>query len=259
MKKLTLILLAFVLIVSACKKDEEEEDTSSSLNPTASQKGFGINYTATWCFHCGDWGADRIHKYATDAPHGAILTAHASGDPMNNSALYSSLSSDRATGGGIPSFWAGDVSKASDGAMATLVASGNAQAGVDISYEKSGNKMTVKTATKFFSPNSGDYYLTVLVLEDGIDGSDNSGSYKQKGAHNPSTYKHDFVMRKSATAGNAYGELIASNPSDGKLVEKTYTITLDASWKDTYPVAIVWRKESGSAPEYKYINAIKKK
>jgi len=258
MKKLTLFLLAFVLIASACKKDEEEEETNS-LNPTAAQNGFAINYTATWCGPCGNWGAPRIHKFAEDGPKGAVITAHASGDPMHVAALYSSFSSDRAIGSGIPSFWAGDQSSAGDGAMLALVGSGDAKAGVDLSFEVSGTTMTVKTLTKFFSPDAGDYYLSVLVLEDGIDGSATSGQYKQNGVANPDTYKHDFVLRASSVSGSAYGEKIVSNPSNDTEVSKDYSITLDASWNSPYAVAIIWRIDATGTPQYKYINAIKRK
>ena len=254
MKKLTLILLAFVLVASACKKDEEDENT---LEPTAAQRGFAIEYTATWCGPCGNWGAPRMHKYGHDAPHGALITVHASGDPMYNQSLYASFSQDRPTGGGIPSFWVGDAEGNSDNDMKTLLASGDADAGIDLSFEKDGNKLTVKTMTKFFSPASGDYYLSVLLCEDGIDGSASAGAYKQNGTSDPE-YKHEYVLRASSVDGNAYGVKISSNPSDGSTVEKDYTFTLDPSWKNVYPVAIVWRKDASSSPLYKYINSYKK-
>jgi len=257
MKKLTLILLAFVLVASACKKKAEDDEDENKLEPTAEQRGFAINYTATWCGPCGNWGAPRIHKYGDAAPHGAVITAHASGDPMYNAGLYSSFSSDRPTGGGIPSFWVGDNKGMGDGDMNTLLASGDADAGIDFSFEKDGNKLTVKTKTKFFSPAAGDYYLSVLILEDGIDGSTSAGSYKQNGTANPATYKHDYVLRASSIDGSSYGEKVASNPSDGNTVENSYTFTLDGTWKDVYPVAIVWRKGSG-APSYHFVNAYKK-
>ncbi len=263
MKKLTLLLLAFVLVVSACKKDEEEtQDDNSGLNPTAKQKGFAINYTATWCGHCGNWGAPLIHSYAKDAPDGVAICAHASGDPMNNS-LYNSFTQDRTTGGGIPSFWVGDDKTTDKMAMKNLLAKGDAIAGVDISYSKDGNTMKIKTKVKFFNAGSGDYYLSVLVLEDGIDGSSSAGQYKQSGtsqSYPNDDYKHDFVLRASSINGNAYGELIVSNPAKDKEISKDYSISLDAGWKNVYPVAIIWKKESsGAAPQYKFINAIKKK
>ncbi len=263
MKKLTFILLAFVLIASACKKDDEGDDDtgSSALAPTATQNGFAINYTATWCGYCGDWGAPLIHKYATDGPSGAVLTAHASNDPMHNS-LYASFTADRKTGGGIPAFWVGDTKTTGSSAMTSLIGSGSAAAGVDYSYEISGTTMTIKTKTKFFSPVSGEYYLSVLVLEDGILGNSTAGQYKQSGTTNSypnDDYHHDFVLRKSSISGQAYGELIASSPASDSEVEKTYTITLDASWKNPYPVAIIWQHQSGQTPAYKFVNSLKKK
>jgi len=262
MKKLTFILLAFILVATACKKDDEEnQDGTSNLSPTAKQKGFAINYTATWCGHCGNWGAPLIHDYAKDAPNGVTICAHAGGDPMNNP-LYNSFRADRTTGGGIPSFWVGDQKTTDKNAMKTLLASGDAVAGVDYSYSKEGGVMTVKVKVKFFASGSGDFYLSVLVLEDGIDGSSSAGQYKQSGtstSYPNDDYKHDFVLRASSVSGNAYGELIASNPAKDKEFTKEYKISIDNSWKNVYPVAIIWKKESGNAPEYKFVNALKKK
>ena len=262
MKKLAFLLLAFVLVAAACNKDDSsnDDDQGSSLNPTATQKGFAINYTATWCGHCGNWGAPLIHDYAKDAPNGVAICAHASGDPMNNS-LYNSFRQDRTTGGGIPSFWVGDQKTTDKSAMKNLLASGNAVAGVDYSYTKEGNTIKVKAQVKFFGAGTGDYYLSVLVLEDGIDGSSTAGQYKQSGtstSYPNDDYKHDFVLRASSINGNAYGELIASNPAKGFTVTKEYTISLDASWVNTYPVCIIWHKGTGT-PSYEFVNSLKKK
>ena len=260
MKKLSLILLAFILVFAACKK-EEEEDEEAKLVPSAAQRGFAVNYTATWCGPCGDWGAPLIHTYADGAPNGAIITSHASGDPMTNN-LMASFSADRTTDGGVPSFWVGNTKTQSDGEMTTLMASGDAAAGVDYSFTISGNTMTIITKTKFFGSFVGDAYLSVLVLEDGIDGSSSAGNYKQNGTTNSypnDDYHHDYVLRESSVSGNAYGEMISAAPASGSEVDKTYTITLDASWSNPYPIAIIWDYKSGDKPEYKYVNALKKK
>jgi hypothetical protein len=259
MKKFTIILMLFVLVASACKKDEEEEETSK-LNPTATQKGFAINYTATWCGHCGNWGAPLIHDYSKAASTVVAICAH-SGDPMSND-LYASFTADRTTGGGIPSFWVGDTKTTNGNAMKDLLASGNAVAGVDYTYKVEGGVMTVSTETKFFSAGSGDYYLSVLVLEDGIDGSSSAGQYKQSGTANSypnDDYRHDFVLRASSVSGNAYGQLLGSNPPKDKVYTKEYKINVDASWKNPYAVAIIWNKVAGNAPQYKFVNALKKK
>ena len=212
MKKLTFLLLALLIISSACKKEEKEETPANIvLKPTASQKGFAMEYTATWCHPCGEWGSPLIHQYASKAPNGAIITVHESGDPMYNDILEFSLTTNRPFNSGIPFFWVGDTADADEiDAMVDLLATGNAVAGVDISYTKSGNTMTVKTKTEFFSDAQGDYNLSVLVLEDGIDGY-SAGEYKQEGSHSDS-YTHDFVLRASASEYDAFGELISSNP-----------------------------------------------
>jgi hypothetical protein len=258
MKKITLILMVFVLIASACKKEEEEE--TNTLSPTAQQKGFAINYTATWCGHCGNWGAPLIHDYSTAASSGVTICAHSS-DPMANS-LYDSFKADRTTGGGIPSFWVGDIKTTDGGAMAALLGSGDAVAGVDYTYTIESGVMKISTKTEFFGAGTGEYYLSVLVLEDGIDGSSSAGQYTQSGTANSypnDDYKHDFVLRASSVADNAYGEKITTDPAKGSTVEKEYSITVDASWSNPYAVAIIWNKVAGDAPQYKYINALKKK
>ncbi len=271
MKKLSFILLALIFTFASCTKDDDDtiddnndnnnDGNTSTLAPTATQNGFAINYTATWCTYCGKWGAELIHDYSDGAPNGAIIAGHAGGDPMTNS-LYASFTNDRTTGGGIPSFWVGDSKTTASGAMSSLIAGGDAAAGVDYTYEVSGNTMTIKTKTKFFSALSGDIFLSVLVLEDGINGNSTAGQYVQGGvatSYPNDDYKHDYVLRESSVDGEAYGEKISSSPASGASVEKTYTITLDPSWNNPYPVAIVWQFAAGNAPEYKYINSLKKK
>jgi len=256
MKKLILFLLALAIVSVACNKDDDDDDDNkSSLSPKQEQYGFAINYTAKWCGPCGSWGVPLIHDYATAAPNGAVICAHASGDPMHNATLYTAFTADRTTGGGIPSFWIGDTKTTNGSAMAGLLATA-AEAGVDLSFEVSGSDMNIKTKTEFFGAGTGDYYLSVLVLEDGIDGGPGSGAYEQNGGG--AGLLHDFVLR--AAAGNiAYGELITSNPSSGKTVEKDYTIPLDASWIDVYPVAIIWNYDSSGNPKYMFVNSKKKK
>lgn len=260
MKKLFLLLAVFGLFFTSCKKDDGTTN-ANALSPTQTQNGFAINYTATWCGYCGDWGAPLIHDYADAAPNGAVLTAHASGDPMYNENLYNTFTADRPTGGGIPSFYVGNVKTTDGGAMATLLAQA-AVAGVDYTYSVEGTTMTVDTKTKFFSAATGNYYLSVLVLEDGIDGRSTAGQYAQNGTTNSypnDDYHHDFVMRKSSVTGNAYGEQIVQNPTADQEVDKSYTITLDATWNNPYPVCIIWKFDPAATPQYQFVNSLKKK
>ncbi len=257
-KSLLLLLSVFLLTNISCKKDKDE-DAQEQLNPTQKQKGFAINYTARWCGPCGNWGAPLIHHYADDAPNGAIICAHANNDPMNNN-LYYSFRDDRTTNGGIPSFWVGDNFTQSNSSMTSLLNQPDPECGVDYSYEIKDGKMNVKTKVKFFEAGQGDYYLSVLVLEDGIPGGSSApGNYQQSGTNDPD-YTHDFVLRASAQQGEAYGVLITTDPSANDVIDGDYSIDLDSDWNNVYPVCIVWRKDtSNGKPYFKYVNSLKKK
>jgi len=265
MKKLAFVFMALLIVASSCKKKDDDTVDPNALNPTASQKGFCIEYTSTTCSICGSKGGPLIHKYAKDAPNSVVVALHVNGnhDPMANNSLSYGFS-DRPSGGGIPSFWVGDTktSTSDDNAMLDLVATGDAVAGVDVKYSIDGTTMTVETLTKFFSAAAGNYYLSVYVLEDGIDGSSTAPTgYVQPGAsysYPNDDYKHDFVMR-AATLGNVYGELIYTNPAKDTEVSKSYTITLDASWEKTlYAVAVLWKFDPSGTPEYSFVNAMRR-
>ncbi|MCF8368493.1 MAG: Omp28-related outer membrane protein [Bacteroidales bacterium] len=256
MKNIYLVFLSLMIFsLFSCNKKEDESPQDDGLSPVKEQWGFALNYTATWCGPCGAWGAPLIHDYAEQGKVVAI-TAHASGDPMHKATLYNSFENVRTDGGGIPAFWVGDKKTTNLGDMVTLLAE-TPTAGIALQYEISGANIAVKTKTKFFDAGSGDYYLSVLVLESGIDGSSSSGAYAQNGTSTPATYQHDFVLRASAVDGNAYGELIATDPAKDAAFTKDYTIPFDEAWdNDVYVVAILWNKDLGSTPVYKFVNAV---
>ena len=233
------------------------------LIPQNIQNGFAIQYTATWDQFSGSWGATLLYKYVADAPHGAIISAHLSGDPMK-SQLSNSFVYDRNHGGGIPSFYVGDIKVNSNhpNAMSDLINT-STDCGIDYQYVVSVDSMYVYTKTKFFSSSQGDYYLSVLVLEDNIDGSSNAPTgYIQAGTSTTypnDDYLHNFVLRASSLKDSAYGELIVQNPSQNMEINKKYVIKIDNSWVNPYAVCIIWKYIVGTKPEYHYINALKKK
>lgn len=255
MKKFSLIFLSSLIILFACNKKDDEEPTET-LVPTKTQWGFALNYTATWCGPCGAWGAPLIHEFE-EAGNVVAITAHSTGDPMYIAALYNSFENIRTSGGGIPSFWVGDIKTTAVGSMENLLAQ-TAIAGIALNSTMGSGTMTVKTKSEFFEDSPGDYYLVVLILESGIDGSGSAGDYAQNGTAAPATYKHDFVLRASSGNNNVYGEVIATDPAKGETISKDFTITIDPSWdNEVYAVAILWKKDSSSIPKYKFINAVK--
>jgi hypothetical protein len=256
MKKYILILMAFSFILYACKKDDDAEETTvDELVPVQKQWGFVLNYTATWCFYCGQWGAPLVHEFE-QAGDVVAISAHASDDPMYNQTLFNCFTSDRATGGGIPSFWVGNVQTTQMSAMTTLLAQ-EPLAAIAMQSSVDGDSLRIKTKTKFYIASEGHYYLAVLILEDGIDGSSSSGNYTQNGVSNPESYKHDFVLRASATTGNVYGIKIGIDPTSGTEILQDYVVKINDNWANYYPVAILWKADGNASPIYRYINSVK--
>ena len=255
MKKISLLVLVLVFAIISCKKENDEiDDTPKQITINKEQVGFILEYTATWCGPCGNWGAPTMHEIV-NAGNVVGITVHASGDPMYNQGLYNSFDSGREVGGGIPSFWIGDVKGYNTQTMTSLLAE-TPEAAIGMEKSIEGNIMTVKLRTEFYEAGLGDYYLSVLVLESGIDGSSSAGEYDQNGTSDID-YKHNFVLRATATESNVWGEHIGSNPPVGASIEKEYTIQLDASWtNEVYPVAILWKRPEGNT-FYEYINAVK--
>ncbi len=263
MKKLIYLFVIFMVVVS-CKKDNTTTPTSTALNPVQKQWGFVLEYTAQWCGPCGQWGAPTMTTLCAVSPNVVGVACHAaSGDAMNNSALYSSFYSDRTDGGGIPHFWVGDQNNNyATSAMTTLLAQ-TCTAAVDLNYTRSGNTITVNTQSKFFANGTGNYYLSVLVLESGINGSASAPTgYPQNGTTD-ANYTHKHVLRASAITGKAYGESIVNGTVKvGQTINKSYTITLDPTWTKTINVcAILWNYDAtvvAPAPKYKYVNCVEK-
>jgi hypothetical protein len=257
MKKLTFIVLSALLLFISCKKTEIIlPDPPAFLEPKQEQWGLAINYTAKWCSPCGSWGAPLIHDLSEMGKVVAV-TNHSSGDPMYNSTLYSQMSADRPTGGGIPAFWVGDSKTTSTSSMTQLLAK-TPIAGIDMKTYREGNTMNIAYMVEFFSAGDGDYFLSLWMLESGIDGSASAGSYAQAGTSDPN-YEHDFVIRQ-AYGNNVYGEKIFTSPAAGATYDKVVSMTVDAAWnQNVYIVACLWRFDAAGDPasynpKYKYVN-----
>lgn len=256
MGKLVFLLFCLVLIYTSCSKDDNNKQGDHSLTANQRQWGLAINYTATWCGPCGSWGSPLIHELS-QVDEVVAITVHSANDPMFNSALYKSFNADRPSGDIIPSFWIGDEKSQELNTMNSLLQQ-IPVAGIGIESSQTESSITIKTKTEFFMAGSGQYYLSVLILEDGINGSESAGNYKQNGVADPVNYKHDFVLRASSVNNNVYGEELISNPEKGSIVDKEYEIVLNPGWdQHVYPVAILWQVNLFSNPQYRFINAIK--
>ena len=264
MKKIIYLFIIVLVVFTSCKKDTTATTTTSTLNPTQKQWGFVLEYTATWSYGCGKIGYPTMDSLCTSNPYVIGISCHASNDPFYNATLNSSFEADRTDGGGIPSFWIGDNANYDASTLTSLLAQ-TATAALDLNYTKSGSTITVNTETKFFTAGTGNYYLSVYLIESGIDGSDRAATaYQQNGlagTADTATYVHKRVLRTTSIPSNAFGESIVSGSvAAGKTINKTYTLTVDPTWTKTLNViAVLWNYNSAAAvPQYKFVNCIQK-
>ena len=114
-------------------------------------------------------------------------------------------------------------------------------------FSTSGSSMSVKVAAQKDESTSGEYYLAVYVLEDGMVAPQKIGTSASN--IEDDNFVHDHVLR--AEASNAgFGKAITFT---GDVIEEDFTILLDGSWvtANCYPVAVVWRKNGST---YDFVN-----
>jgi hypothetical protein len=280
MKNTSFILFALLIVLAACKKTDKSEpvtgiqgcmdpnslnynpaatlDDGTCLLPEHKQNGIVVEYTSTGCSNCGYWGSDTLHNLYKKGNVVAIAMHGWNGDAMLSPVMMYFIQSRPLSA--TPAFWVGDSLiggiPGSYSSWMNTIKSKAPVAGVTFTSGISGNTMNVSTLTEFFQTCSGDYYLGVYVLESGIDGSNTAPTgYVQEGTYIPDTYKHDFVLRTSNVADNAFGEKITTTVSTaaGTFIRKNYAISLDPAWnKNVYAVAVLWKKNGNF---YNFINA----
>ena len=117
----------------------------------------------------------------------------------------------------------------------------------------SGSTVTLDVKAKFFTAATGDYFIAAYVLEDGIVASQSMVS-----APANATQVHNHVLRGafSATFGDAFAN---GSIESGKVFGKTFTTTLNSSWKVnnlSYSV-IIWKKDAGGIYKFENCTEIK--
>lgn len=260
MKFLVKIFMGFFLVLTSCNQDEDESVVT--LSPTAEQNGFALVYTSTTCGICGGYGIPRIEEFASQANKGAVVAVHTGApiDPMSNQDFVNQFSVLRELGNSIPKIWVGDSSyhHSDQGAMYDLLNSGAASAGIDFNYKNSSGKFDINCAVKIFKPQNGDYYLSIFLLEDGIDGSSKAPiNFVQNGTFNSypnDDFKHNYVLRKMLN-NSVLGENLGSGFVENQVVTHFFSIPYYSSQSNIYPVAVLWRFEQGDTSKIFYINS----
>lgn len=258
-KKAGYMALLLFSLFACSKKDQEIVESIDFFD----QWALVINYTAASCYNCGAWGAPLVHDLEK-LDNVVAICAHSLSDPMYTPIMLS-FKKDRESGGEIPVFWVGDVKTLDEENTRNAVNSIKTKhpaAGLEISHNIIDTIMNVSVKTTFSVSCKGVFYLSVFLLEDGIDGSYSSGLYRQIGtlhSYPNDDFTHDFVLRNASTGHEAYGEKIIEQPGKDQVIFNEYSFTINAYPKENiYPVAVLWEYNPVVAkPHYKFINTVK--
>jgi hypothetical protein len=262
MKKLLVLLLGLSIAFASCnKKKDKDDDTPTGPDPQPIQYALVLEQTGTWCGACP--GAAAI-LHSLDGQYGAqiipIAVHGSNGDPMETD-CYSSFRSDR-THSSFPSFF---VPHARISASQTTVSDSidwqlswsPVVAGVDFIATQEGNAINVELKVRFFQGSGETFYLSVYLLEDGIDGGPNAGAYAQTSGG--TDYTHEHVLRLSSSGVNFWGDILNTSGavSAGQEFDKTYSLNIDPTWNaaNVYVAAVIWKmNNSGNPVSYMYVN-----
>jgi hypothetical protein len=222
------------------------------------QKTLITKVSATWCPPCGGWAWDFFEELIEDNEEKAVLVvAHYSGDLFNttadeiadnfnavfqpafflNNTLQSSLNSGNA------STKRGEFKDEID---ANFMNAPLANAGFELAL--SGKDLTITTKTKFFQPTSGEYYLGVYVIENGVINTQ---------AGRGSDAVHEKILRGAANTDETFGTLITNGSVDANAeFDHTFAMTLGDNWNTDNGdhlevIAVIWEKVGD---DYNFIN-----
>jgi len=211
---------------------------------------------ATWCPNCGTDAWDHFDDINEDyADKAVILSIH----PSSTSELHSSESRDFVNNlpgaFGQPLFYVNRtryntleiLNNAKDAVNASQNISPTVNAGITATIKD--NMLEVDTKVKFFQEVNGEFFLSLLIVEDGVIGyQSNRGD----------DANHKKILR-SSMLGGTFGQTIANGNID---VDTEFSFKdskeIDASWDiDNLEIAaIVWQKVSGNY-EFKNANSVK--
>lgn len=239
--------LLFILLFSTCSLFAQ--DVPETQTPLVSK------ITATWCINCGTWGWDLFEELIDENKDKAILLAtHYSGD------LNTPVGEAFADNWGVfaqPRFILNDEDKRASRSNAASkiteitgeIADMSAQspvANVGFYAEMVDGKIEVQTKTKFFQEATGEYYLGVYTVEEGV-----VNNQSGQGANTV----HKTIMRASFDA-DAFGSRLSMMNTLGAGMEftNTHSIDIDSDWNTdkVSVIAMIWKKEGD---KYAFVNA----
>ena len=158
-------------------------------------------------------------------------------------------------GAALPVFYIGDEKSTDNNDIVSICAQAPL-AQTNYIFTRGTASISVKTKTKFFGTGSGEYYLAIYAIEDGLSAT---GDYQQTGNDDPSL-KLNSILRGVGVPNanypiNVFGAQIANGTvASGTYIDKDFTVSVNpnANINNIHISAVIWKKEGSS---YKFINA----
>lgn len=241
MKKIYLFLILGIAInISLFAQDVPQE-----------QKVVITKIGATWCPNCGTQAWDNFNELNNQyADKAVILSIHPSSSSQLHSPESQDFSNNLPGAFGQPLFYVHrtkyNTGNILENAGTEVAAAENASPVVNagITATIKDNNLEVNSKVLFFQEGNGEYYLSLLIVEDGvIEAQSNRGN----------DANHKKILR-SSIAGT-FGKIIANGTISANS-EFTFTDTkaIDATWntENLEVAAIIWKKVGDT---YEFENA----
>ncbi len=291
MKNTLFYLLVYCITVSSCSKSDSSqtatlpEDTGGNTNTTNvgavpasfTQKVLLELFTGAGQPQCTD-GTARMNDILNANPTTAIAACIHYSDAMEIP-LYSTIEStfNNSTPPAFPSAMVNRIPSTGITILNRTQWLSNfnvnrqksAKCGLAIKTNVNGSTATIEAHAGFNQTMTGNYTLTVYLIENNVTG--NGNQYDQRNSYNTTVghsfyqagdpiigFQHNYVVRKviSATLGDAIN---AANMHSGGDEIKTYTTSISGyKQNDLYAVAFI-NKTGTSATTYEIMNAQKVK
>ena len=237
---------------------------SASLTGQVPQSHMALVFkkTSAACFYCGEWGWSLQNLIRADNIDKAVVlqVQISTASPLynqpcrelmnqfNNCSYYPAwfVNGKNATVK-IGSYIYDDLTRTAIKNLVDSTYNDPPLASCSFTETQAGSVLTVHATTEFFRDTTGEYYLSVILIENDV-------VAPQNGIGNEA---HHMDVLRASMSPSVFGVTLASGAIRAhSVIDKTFSITLDPSWKkeDLSVACLIWKKE-GSA--YSYVNACK--
>ena len=305
MKRIYMLAMAGIIAftISSCKKDSDNPDNSNNngnnevqIEVKKIQRSLFLDFTATWCPPCGKYGHPGFKGALSDKNNEDKLVGlaiHASNSELpayfnkpNNDTLFFSpvlgeLNTSATPVTGYPSLYVNGKKLALNNQVQqsaqneiNAVVNKEPVAGIGLKVTKKANGVDIKSKVKFFQETSGEFYLTILLSEDGITRRQMVGdvgastNYYDNNTIHEKILRHVNINTKNTNSPATFGDnaIISGTVPLNKEINGDFTFEMPNfqgvpasinNWvwnpNNTNVVAILWKK-NGS--KYDFVNTV---